>query len=197
VDTAFILSEFAMLMLLERYRSAIRILLCLGLIGPVYYLSIESARAEASTSDELAGKSSWLQTLSYAAWHEGKWFLSGDQVQLTFSTGRSSAPFPIIALPGLATTQSASAVASFPLSKTMRLGAAFGFQYPQISAMGAAQGFTNTSDSGRVYGLGFIYQATRTVEISLRSERSLAYATSPLGTLSDTRAVLGISISFK
>ena len=83
------------------------------------------------------------------------------------------------------------------LSRTIRLGASIGFQYPEISARGAAQGFTNFHDTGRMYGVGFVYQYARDVEVSIQTERSLAYAKSPLGTLADARAVLGVSFRFK
>jgi hypothetical protein len=186
-----------MLIPTQRNRSKVRPLRSLILIGAGFLSGFAIARADSSAADPLAGKDSWLQSVSNIRWQERRGFIPGDGVQLTFSTSRSVPFAPVIALPGLGTTQSTSVVAALPLSETMRFGVTFGFQYPQISAMGAAQGFTNTSSTGRVYGFGFVYRAARAVEVSLHSERSLAYAASPLGTLADTRAVLGVSFSFR
>ena len=112
----------------------------LVLFGSLCLSSMGAATADSSV-DNLPRSKSWLRALSYDTWSEERGFLSFERIQLTFSTSRSDTSTPVLALAGLGGNQSTQVVAAIPLTRTMRLGASVGFQYPQISARGFSAGF--------------------------------------------------------
>jgi len=159
------------------------------------------SRAE-STAESYAAASpgpvllSWMEAIAEATQRGGRWLVEGRFLQLGVSTQSTQPLPPLFCLQGLGTTESVTAVMSIPLTNGISIGASAGFHHPLSASTGAAEGFANLDNGGRMFGAGLLVSLGKNTEGSLRLERLTSYPGSPPGTLDATVIAVGIGFRF-
>ena len=164
--------------------------------------SIHSVSRAESLPDPSASSSpgpilrSWIEAIAEATQRGGRWLVEGRFLQLGVSTQNTQPLPPLFCLQGLGTTESVTAVMSLPVANGISIGASAGFHHPLSASSGAAEGFSNLENGGRMFGAGVLVSLGKNAEGSLRLERLTAYPGSPQGTLDATVIALGIGFRF-